>query len=928
MDSITMEVPKELRRNLKYCQSLQRIIKDTHRSLNDINTLLQLGREVRQEISVYDDLDFLFHKADRTPNILVFGQSCHAKALLINLMLQENVLPYFSCQWRQITFKYGPVKSIHLTLGHEFEIVENLKAHEESSWVTIPEDDIRRSDKENLLDHCPSVEVVLKHKLLKENVKIVVPPDCDPHQLVDLLGKLVENVLPVILYAVSDDTLNDSNIQEIRKLKDTFAVPFLFVNVSSGDSHLSKFEIGALSTESLTESEKHLVENSTQKSDNKLHSLREQLCRLGYINVEVRGTARDPEPMIRKKSFCLECSLDDSLMSDRTFHKDFASFISEVLRSSILKMAKKLSEIHNSCLRKFILCAFDMAREIQITPKRILYAQDVEMKMYTTLTNIASEQQQEITAIIQRTLQDMRSNVAEVLEGYICSVPSSPKVATMEIQQLVLNRLGASVATQIVQSVGCLQESFTGTLQRCVESLEKNCHELEGNLSASDAVKQIIHAAYNVDLKTPTSFSVVHTFMDRLRKLLGSLASPWSSSGQFQCGLQWQLQVVTNLIDSLSSSKLAKTICIQFQEHVKSSHEAFQSAIRSLENQLSDQLEQTEEQRIAIRKKHAPRFARLALESTSLCDLVRWGMPKPIREIGRGQYGVVSSCEPWGDINPCAFKSVVPPDDRHWNDLAMEFYYTRTISEHPRIVKLRGSVIDYKYGGGSSPAVLLIMERMTKDLYCGLKSGLSWLKRLKIAIDVIEGIRYLHSQGLVHRDIKLKNVLLDNDDRAKLTDFGFCIPEAMMSGSIVGTPVHMAPELLSGRYDSSVDVYAFGILFWYICAGQVKLPTHFDQFQNKEQLWNSVRKGIRPECLPHFTEACWNLMEQCWAAEPSERPFLGNVQPQLEQIYRSIKFGTNQGKSSFSPEALGLLEYDTDNCNEYSCNTNLIVREY
>lgn len=359
---------------------------------------------------------------------------------------------------------------------------------------------------------------------------------------------------------------------------------------------------------------------------------------------------------------------------------------------------------------------------------------------------------------------------------------------------------------------------------------------------------------------------------------------PWRSCVTPDFDFQWQAHVVTELLDTLSASKLAKTISAQFQEHIRSSHEAFKTAIHFLENRLSGKLEQTEEQRILIRKKHAPRLARLALESTSLCDMIRYGMPKQTKEIGRGQYGVVFSSEAWGNVNPCAVKSVVPPDDRHWNDLAMEFYYTRTIPEHCRIVKLRGSVVDYSYGGGSSPAVLLVMERMTRDLYCGLKVGLSWAKRIQIAVDVVEGIRYLHSQGLVHRDIKLKNVLLDDCDRAKLTDFGFCMPEAMISGSIVGTPVHMAPELLSGRYDSSVDVYAFGILFWYICAGQVKLPHQFEQFHNKEQLWTSVRRGTRPECLSNFTQACWNLMEQCWAAEPYDRPLLGYVQPQLVGI--------------------------------------------
>lgn len=96
--------------------------------------------------------------------------------------------------------------------------------------------------------------------------------------------------------------------------------------------------------------------------------------------------------------------------------------------------------------------------------------------------------------------------------------------------------------------------------------------------------------------------------------------------------------------------------------------------------------------------------------------------------------------------------------------------------------------------------------------------------------------------------IKAYYVQLDRANRAKITDLGFCKPEAMMSGSIVGTPIHMAPELFSGRYDASVDVYAFGILFWYVCAGHVRLPANFEQCMNKDMLWNAVKRGALRFC--------------------------------------------------------------------------------
>ncbi len=129
---------------------------------------------------------------------------------------------------------------------------------------------------------------------------------------------------------------------------------------------------------------------------------------------------------------------------------------------------------------------------------------------------------------------------------------------------------------------------------------------------------------------------------------------------------------------------------------------------------------------------------------------------------------------------------------------------------------------------------------------------------------------------------------LDSSNRGCLTDLGFCKPEAMMTCTIVGTPIHMAPELFGGTYDHAVDIYAFGILFWYICANDTKLPGAFDACSNKEQLWTAVRKGLRPERLPRFDTDCWELMTSCWCGDPLQRPLVGDVIMRLYLILKRI----------------------------------------
>ncbi|KAM9813298.1 dual serine/threonine and tyrosine protein kinase [Neosynchiropus ocellatus] len=841
--------------------------------------------------------EFLRNTVGASPYILILGQDCTARYQLLNCLLGERLLPLGPeageacegvqgtvCKRRKLCFTHGRQTRLSLALPGQYELVHQLAANC-GRWDTVPREDLEIHEEcKDPAHRLAELEITLHHPLLQE-VKVMVIPCPSVQPIEEALEDCVRNVIPVILYAVNQDSLGTEQVEELWRVKEMLPFPICFVRIPDSGP--------AASPDTNRRSEK-------EKEKSALHK---QLLSLGFLsgptgNCSCGAPSQMPTPGAKPQSVLGETF-------DR-LHRLLVPFARQVLQNQQVEAANLLNGLHCRCLDLFINQAFDMQRDLQITPRRLEYTREKEAELFTSLMNIANRKQEEMKEMIVETLGSMKEQLLEdaanleftdiIMTNSEAFTSKEIKSCIHQIQELIVVRLNQAVANKLISSVDYLRESFVGTLERCLMSLEKSHIEssVHNNIT-SNHLKQLLNAAYHVEVTFHSGSSVTRLVWEQIKQIIHRITfvNPPTISPE------WKRKVAQDAIESLSAAKLARSICSQFRTRLNSSHEAFAASLRQLEEGHTGRLERTEDLWLRVRKDHAPRLARLSLESRSLRDVLLHGKPKLGRELGRGQYGVVYLCDSWGGHYPCALKSVVPPDDKHWNDLALEFHYTRSLPKHERLVDLHGSVIDHTYGGGSSIAVLLIMERLHRDLYTGLKAGLSLKERLLIAMDVVEGIRFLHSQGLLHRDIKLKNVLLDKQNRAKITDLGFCKPEAMMSGSIVGTPIHMAPELFTGKYDNSVDVYAFGILFWYLCTGSVKLPEAFEKCSSKDQLWNNVKKGARPERLPSFDEECWQLMEACWNGDPSQRPLLGIVEPSLQSIMdRLCNPGSEQKSSS------------------------------
>ena len=194
--------------------------------------------------------------------------------------------------------------------------------------------------------------------------------------------------------------------------------------------------------------------------------------------------------------------------------------------------------------------------------------------------------------------------------------------------------------------------------------------------------------------------------------------------------------------------------------------------------------------------------------------------------------------------------------------------------DHPNVMRFidRGSYADNSY---------MLMEFVTgqhlEDLLAEHPGGLDFATVYTVATGLVQALESVHEMGIIHRDIKLRNVFLTDDNEIKVGDFGIAVrmgeTRFTSMGYCVGTPLYMAPEQARGQDATpETDIYSFGGTLYHLITG----PPPFSAENALEMIQRHLNDDVPPPLAQWRPEVArsWDVLivDRCMATEPRNRP--------------------------------------------------------